>query len=306
MRIVCVSDLHLDHEGNEPVMEAMLEVLGRGPPDVLVVAGDLASGQEGVARGLERLRRAAPRVVYVPGNHDLWSPWRSVAQGEVDTWTIYREVLPALAQEAGVEYLPEGPVCVGDVAFVGVTGWYDYSTATRVARFFFDDAAFRRGYQGGFAWADALRTAFLGQDGEPMSDAEVVAVMVSDLKTHLEAVPEHISRVVAVTHVVPFAQTVQSRPFFAMDFFTAFLGSVRLGEVLLADPRVSVSICGHAHTPLRKRIGPILLVRSPLGYPREWRGSPATVARERLGAIELEDLTESQSTRSTRPRSTSR
>ncbi len=287
MRIVSVSDLHLDHTANGPVVAAMLEQLASDPPDVLVVAGDVASNRQTAARTLERLVNVGEHVLFVPGNHDLWAPWREVASGEVDTWRFYREELFDLCRKLGIHYLPASPVTIGSIGFAGVTGWYDYSLATRVARFFFDDDAFRRGYQGGYAWVDPLRTSFQRPDGTSMADTEVTRVMASDLEAHLRALPPHASRVVAVTHVVPFAQAIQSRPFLARDFFTAFLGSKLFGEVLLQDPRVKVSVCGHTHTPVSKRVGRIQLVCTPLGYPREWRGDPRKVAKQRRGEIIL-------------------
>ncbi len=287
MRIAATSDLHLDHPPNRRVFEIMLERLRATPVDLLLVAGDLASSRDEVADALDILGTLPPRVAFVPGNHDLWSPWRQVASGQVNTWDIYREALLERSTRAGVHYLPAHPLVLGNLAVVGVTGWYDYSLATRVARFFFDDKAFRRGYHGAYAWSDPLRTEFRTDTGEVMSDAQVTETMARDLEAQLRDLPAHVATVVAVTHVVPFKELVPSRPFFARDFFTAFLGSRRYGAILSGDPRVRVAVCGHTHTPSRKRIGGIQAVCSPLGYPREWRGNPRRVAADRLATFEI-------------------
>ncbi len=70
MRLAFISDLHFDHNpGLLPVLE---ERLRNVPVDALVLGGDLFSGFSRLAATLRRLLEIVPRVLFLPGNHDLW------------------------------------------------------------------------------------------------------------------------------------------------------------------------------------------------------------------------------------------
>ncbi len=69
MKLYAISDLHLDHEANRLALAA----LPAQPEDWLIVAGDVSSSTAHIERGLGELRRRFARVLWVPGNHDLWS-----------------------------------------------------------------------------------------------------------------------------------------------------------------------------------------------------------------------------------------
>lgn len=108
MRLHVLSDLHLEHGAFVP------------PPvdaDVLVLAGDVASGTRGVAYA-RRWARGRP-VVYVAGNHEH-----------------YGQRLPALTAElrraaAGsqVHLLENEELVLGGVRFLGCTLWSDFELA---------------------------------------------------------------------------------------------------------------------------------------------------------------------------------
>lgn len=70
MRVVAISDLHIDLTENQ----AWLETLCRQSHDdeVLLVAGDMASQLELIEKGLRALTGSYREVFFVPGNHDLW------------------------------------------------------------------------------------------------------------------------------------------------------------------------------------------------------------------------------------------
>ena len=70
MKLLAISDLHLGHEANRRA----LEELPARPGDWLIVAGDVAEGEARLRWALERLTARFARVLWVPGNHDLWTP----------------------------------------------------------------------------------------------------------------------------------------------------------------------------------------------------------------------------------------
>jgi len=69
MRLLGISDLHLRHEHNRLALEA----LASHPDDWLILAGDIGETEAQLAFALEILTRRFQRVIWVPGNHDLWT-----------------------------------------------------------------------------------------------------------------------------------------------------------------------------------------------------------------------------------------
>jgi len=69
MRLLGISDLHLRYEHNRQA----LEDVSSHPNDWLILAGDIGETEAQLAFALEILTRRFQRVIWVPGNHDLWT-----------------------------------------------------------------------------------------------------------------------------------------------------------------------------------------------------------------------------------------
>jgi 3',5'-cyclic AMP phosphodiesterase CpdA len=65
-----ISDLHVGHLGNKPVTESLYP---SSPDDWLIVAGDVAERTDDIRWSLDVLRRRFAKVIWVPGNHELWT-----------------------------------------------------------------------------------------------------------------------------------------------------------------------------------------------------------------------------------------
>ena len=72
-----ISDLHTGHTGNKPVTESLYPAT---PEDWLIVAGDVAERTDDIRWSLELLRRRFAEVIWVPGNHELWTTGKDPAQ----------------------------------------------------------------------------------------------------------------------------------------------------------------------------------------------------------------------------------
>ena len=75
MKLFAISDLHLSRKENREAIDAFVA----DPPqnfsgDWLILAGDLGERVEHLTFALERLSPLFRRVVWTPGNHDLWCP----------------------------------------------------------------------------------------------------------------------------------------------------------------------------------------------------------------------------------------
>jgi len=69
MRLLAVSDLHLNHTQNWAALSRMPTQAN----DWLIVAGDVAEKIRHFRQAMDLLTRRFARVIWTPGNHDLWT-----------------------------------------------------------------------------------------------------------------------------------------------------------------------------------------------------------------------------------------
>lgn len=291
MRIASVSDLHVDFAENRDALVRLATAIHRIGVDLVIVAGDVSHVDDHIARALRAFRVAAPCVAYLPGNHDLWFVRRDAGTDpEVDSWRRYRKDLRALVEAEDCHYLPAGPLELGRIAVVGSTGWYDHSLLRPELRSSVDPVALESKQLGGAVWSDARFAVFRGLDGAPMSDEAVARRMESELAAQIEDVDANpdIEHVVVATHVLAFREALGPPKGLPWDFFDAFMGSTRLGDVVRSSKKVRAAIYGHTHRPGAFVIDGIQVHGTPLGYPRERRGiAPDTIPDRAIGWIEL-------------------
>lgn len=269
--ILATCDLHYNiARSRAPAKAVAQEAILRGG-DALVLVGDTAGADLRSMRDALRLFADFPgRKLLVPGNHCLW------CMGKEDSLARYHDTLPRLASEEGFILLDHEPQTIGDVGLVGSVGWYDFSFRDRdlavplpfyrakvspgAAAYYGEHAALldefgdtlteeHRGLTA--RWMDGVHVRL------PMSDEEFADQLADTLALQLSQLAPRVERIVAFLHHLPFSQLVPRGrpPRFA--FAAAYMGSARLGEVLLAEPKVSHVLCGHSHWPGRLRVGHI-------------------------------------------------
>ncbi|WP_460866459.1 metallophosphoesterase family protein [Rhodococcus aerolatus] len=120
-----VADLHVSHAENRPLLDRMVS---RTDDDWLVVAGDVAETVDDIALVLHTLADRFATVVWVPGNHELWTTRadRTSLRGQARY-----EMLVRLCRRLGV-LTPEDPFPVwrgadGPVTVAPLFTLYDYS-----------------------------------------------------------------------------------------------------------------------------------------------------------------------------------
>ena len=69
MKLYAISDLHIDYELNR----AALEQIPDYPDDWLILGGDICTAYEHLECALKILTERFAQILWVPGNHDLWS-----------------------------------------------------------------------------------------------------------------------------------------------------------------------------------------------------------------------------------------
>ncbi len=104
MKLWAVADLHLGYARNRRALEA----LRPRPDDWLILAGDVGEGEEQLELALETLGPRFAHLLWVPGNHDLWTrPTSLTGKPRLAGEPLYRRLVE-ICREHGVT-TPEDP-----------------------------------------------------------------------------------------------------------------------------------------------------------------------------------------------------
>lgn len=271
--LYATSDIHVRHRENRAVVEAMWPT---GDEDWLLVVGDVAEYVADIRWALELLAGRFAQVVWVPGNHELWTPSRDPVQlrGVARYWHLVD-----LCRELGV-LTPEDPYPVftgpdGPVRIAPLFLLYDYTfrpdgTATK-------EEALAYAYSTGIVCSDE---ALLYPDPYPGRD-DWCRARVAATQARLDTLPADGLPTVLVNHfpLVRDPTRVLRYPEFAQW----------CGTELTADwhvrYRASVVVYGHLHIPRTTYHDGVRFEEVSLGYPREWTRRPAQYQRPPLRQI---------------------
>ncbi len=291
MLIATLSDIHIDFAQNREMLVKAATAIWERKPDLLIVAGDISHRNEHIQKALRALKEIAPKVAYIPGNHDLWYevPW-APARDDLNTWDRYRTELRELAEAEGAHYLPAAPLYLGAVAIAGTCGWYDYSCVLPEFRDQIGPEALQSKSWEGAMWSDVRFIAFRDAQGALMSDPQVAQQMESELASQIDEADARsdVDHIVAVTHHLPFSQVVRRSHSMPWEFFNAFMGSNGLGAAIQRSSKVHTAVYGHTHFYGRETIDGVEVFGAPMGYPKERKNqTEAQVLQTRIGWIEL-------------------
>src|SRR5688572_18654469 len=101
MQLLALSDLHVEHKQNRDALAA----LPARKQDWLILAGDVSDSSAGLRWALDVLGPKFARLLWVPGNHELWT---GSAEGERERGVARYQRLVALCRERSV-LTPEDP-----------------------------------------------------------------------------------------------------------------------------------------------------------------------------------------------------
>lgn len=274
MRLVITADLHFNHNRGRTLAEQAIDEINRTPGDALLLIGDTAVADgDSLEQALSRITFAGPKL-FLCGNHELWT-------AGPDSYELFTEGLPRRVGAMGWQWLETDPFVAGDIAVVGSVGWYDYAFAVDAL------SIPRRFYEAKVSPGAAERLSrfehLLGDDVPPAtreivarwndgkfiklgrSDEAFLGERLAALQSSLDSVSSA-KRIIAAVHHVPFAELLPPRHTGAFDFVRAYLGSRRLGELLLTDPRVTHVYCGHSHFEAEAKIGHLTAINVGSGY----------------------------------------
>ncbi len=259
MKIGLISDLHTDaNPRNKDSITHLINAVKSEKLDVFVIAGDIAPHLTQLAEILNAFDKADIPCdkLFVPGNHDIWA----IETPDV-TSQQKCDIISQLCYEAGFHPLIHKPFIKENVGFCGTIGWYDYSFAPHGYNFSHEDYAKKELM--GAVWNDK-RYAKWGD-----TDKAVTRRFDKALAEHIDTVRQNVSRIIVVTHHVPFRDCIQYPGELPADFFRAFMGSQRIGERCLTESLVTHVLFGHTHRQLDRDVRNVRAICAPIGYLHE-------------------------------------
>ncbi|MGJ6963846.1 metallophosphoesterase family protein [Streptosporangium sp. G11] len=268
--LLAISDLHIGYQENRSIVE---ELRPTSASDWLLVAGDVSEKVSDVEWALGLLAGRFEKVVWAPGNHELWThPSDPVQLRGEERYRHLVEVCRNLGVATPEDpYLtwtgPGGPVTVAPLFVL-----YDYTF--RMPGVATKEEALARAYDKGVVCTDEM---LLHPDPYPTRDAWCDA-RIAETERRLEARPPGVPTVL-VNHypLVREPTLILHHPEFAI-----WCGTERTADWHLRFDAATV-VYGHLHIPRTTWHDGVRFEEVSLGYPREWR--PRSTAPGQLRRI---------------------
>jgi 3',5'-cyclic AMP phosphodiesterase CpdA len=258
MNLWAISDLHLGDEVNR---QALNSIKPR-PKDWLILGGDIGDTEAQLADAFAFFGRRFARLIWVPGNHELWTTSSSpgspdAARGEARYWELI-----ALARSFGV-LTPEDPYPIWPgserlIAIAPLFMLYDYSfrpdwiAAPDVVEWAAAD---------GIMMADEMLLV-----PDPYSDRGAwCAARVAATAARLAALPPEYATVLVNHYPLEREHALLPR----IPRFTPWCGT-RHTEGWHRRFRALAVVYGHLHLPCQFEQDGVRFHEVSLGYPGQW------------------------------------
>jgi 3',5'-cyclic AMP phosphodiesterase CpdA len=271
--LLAVSDLHISYRENREVVE---RIRPGSADDWLIVAGDVGELFEDVIRSLGLLRDRFAKVIWAPGNHELWThPTDPVDLRGDERYRALVEQCRKLGVVTPEDAYPVwagpgGPVVVAPLFQLYDYSWLTPGTTTK-------EESLRRAYEAGVVCTDET---LLFPDPYP-SRAAWCAARLAETEKRLLSIDAALPTVL-VSH-----WPLRREPTDIMWYpeFAQWCGTDRTADWHLRF-RAMATVYGHLHIPRTTWYDGVPFEEVSLGYPREWGrrgGTPKPVRRVLAG-----------------------
>jgi 3',5'-cyclic AMP phosphodiesterase CpdA len=269
-QLLAVGDLHITHPENRRIVE---QLRPQEAADWLIVCGDVSETIADVEWALEALSRRFAKVIWTPGNHELWTPPDDQVQlrGE----QRYRHLVE-ICRRMGV-VTPEDSYAVwqgedGPLAIAPIFVLYDYSFGRNIAPTKAQSLALA--HRAGVVCSDEF---LLHPDPYASRDAWCHARV-----KHTEERLERCEKDVPIVMVNHFPLIDQPTKVLLHPEFAQWCGTTRTADWHSRFNTAAV-VYGHLHIPRTTWHDGVRFEEVSLGYPREWhRRNPARPILRRI------------------------
>jgi len=239
VRVFALSDIHIDYDVNAKWIANLsnAEYLD----DALILAGDVTDSRRLLEWCLSALAKRFKKVLFTPGNHDLWVIREDHEMNSLRKFDEVRAIVESSGasmqpfRERGVEIIP-------------LMGWYDYSfgePSEELRSMWMDYRACR--WPSGYTEED-VAAHFAAFNDKQVSVAGATVITYSHFLPRIDLMPEFIPR--------------------AHKLLYPILGSTRL-ERQLRRLNSSIHVYGHSHVNRHVKIDGVSYINNAFGYPSE-------------------------------------
>ena len=286
MRIFALSDIHADFEPNARWLRNLS--FHDYQADVLILAGDVTDSLPLLEWSLQLLARRFQHVLFVPGNHELWTLRDSPRMGSFEKFERIQEIVRNSG--ASMQTFRTDRICI-----VPLQSWYDYSFGTpsnelsdlwmdfractwppgceapEITRRFL---ALNEGALQEAAQHEAEQHAH-GQHahGQHAHGQHAHGQHAHGQHAHGQHADDH--TLISFSHFLPRAELVSRRGALKLDL-SPVLGSALLDRQV-RQLRPAIHVYGHSHVNRRLEIDSVTYVNNAFGYPHE-----SAIAAKRL------------------------
>lgn len=239
MRVFALSDVHIDYDVNAKWVADLS--IADYQDDVLILAGDVSDKRRLLDWALKTLAKRFRKVLFVPGNHDLW-----VIRDDRATNSLQKfEDVCAVVESSGASM--QAFFALG-VSIIPLLTWYDYSfgePSDELKATWMDYRACR--WPSGYTVRDVAAHFAAFNDSQVSRPGDTV-ITYSHFLPRIDLMPGY----------VPHAQRM----------LYPILGSGLL-ERQLRRLNPHLHVYGHSHLNRQVRLDGLLYINNAFGYPNE-------------------------------------
>ncbi|MGO8957183.1 MAG: metallophosphoesterase family protein [Streptosporangiaceae bacterium] len=267
--LLAVSDLHVGFAQNRELVSGLSP---QSPADWLIVAGDVGEFAADIEWALGTLSERFAKVIWVPGNHELWTHRREpISLRGVERYQHLVEICRRLGVITPEEPFPRWEGDGGPAVIVPLFLLYDYTFRPAGATSKAD--GLDRAYRAGVVSTDER---LLHADPYPSTEQWCEA-RLAEAEGRLAELPAD-CRTILVNHfpLVQEPTRVMRHPEFAQ-----WCGTIATADWPVRFNATAV-VYGHLHIPRTTWHDGVRHEEVSLGYPREWqrRAAPPAIPRQ--------------------------
>src|SRR5262245_60806862 len=241
MRVFALSDIHINYDANREWVGNLSS--SDYTDDVLILGGDISDSLAQVEWCLKTLSRRFAKVLFVPGNHDLWVFQEKDRKTSIEKFHQVCRVM----ERCEVSMSPFHP---DTLSIVPLLGWYDYSFG-EPTRELLD------------TWMDYHACSW----PEPFSVKEITEYFLAMNQT---AVKVKNKMVISFSHFVPRIDLMPDWVTSKNRILYPVLGSSKL-ESQVRQLNSRIHVYGHSHVNRNVIVDRVCYINNAFGYPYETR-----------------------------------
>ena len=252
MKVQLLSDLHNEflRNGITDPEHKWTGLIPETQADIIVLAGDIDTGTNGIEWAVKESERLAKNIIYVLGNHEFYG----------HEYSRLKEKIAKQCEGTAVFCLDYGVYTQDDVRFIGATLWTDYKADVRVPQ---DLAMFY--VEKGLADHKKIKYK-AGNKYRNFQPLDALAIHKKELNWLEEQINKpYKGKTVVISHHGPHP-VCQHPAYPVSEISTAFHSDL---SKLIENSAIDIWAFGHTHANIDSVITDTRIISNQAGYPGE-------------------------------------